>query len=78
MNASDPTQVVARGEAPLLTTTGVPWMDGSAPYWCNNPNVVFMQSPPQPVPTDPGSFRLFFGAGGSYVGTARVKVAADP
>jgi hypothetical protein len=39
--------------------------------------VVFMQSPPQPVTGQPNTFRLYFGMGGSYVGTAKVKVTLE-
>lgn len=51
-------------------------MDGTAtPMFCNDPFVVFMQSPPQPVIGEDNAFRLYFGMGGTYVGTAKVKVA---
>ena len=45
------------------------WMDGTSPgLYCNDPFVVFMQSPPQPVIGEQNSFRLYFGMGGTYVG----------
>eukprot|EP01043_Picozoa_sp_COSAG02_P068587 COSAG02_NODE_11443_length_1723_cov_1.281404_1_plen_56_part_10 len=45
------------------------WMDGTSPgLYCNDPFVVFMQSPPQPVIGEENSFRLYFGMGGTYVG----------
>mmetsp|Transcript_91123 Transcript_91123/g.162201 ORF Transcript_91123/g.162201 Transcript_91123/m.162201 type:complete len:415 (+) Transcript_91123:62-1306(+) len=77
LNASDPTKVIHRGEEPVLSTKGVKWMEGTDPaMFCNNPYVVFMQSPPQPVLGQSDVFRLYFGMGGSYVGTAKVKVDA--
>ena len=45
-------------------------------YWCNNPYVVFMQGPPQRVGAA-DEFRVYFGAGGTYVGTAKVAVRAE-
>ena len=65
MKASDPTTVVARSEVPVLATKGVPWMEGAPGLYCNDPHVVFMQSPPQPVSGKPNVFRLYFGMGGS-------------
>ena len=45
------------------------WMDGTATgLYCNDPFVVFMQSPPQPVLGEENAFRLYFGMGGTYVG----------
>ena len=45
------------------------WMDGVAPgLYCNDPFVVFMQSPPQAVIGEDNAFRLYFGMGGTYVG----------
>ena len=58
-----------------LHFAGVKWMEGvESELLCNNPYVVFMASPPQPVLGQPNIFRLYFGMGGSYVGTAKVKV----
>ena len=81
---------------PNPQTAGVPWMVGAKGLFCNNPYVVFMQSPPQrgivllclckylipigfvfAVIGQSNVFRLYFGMGGSYVGTAKVKVNFD-
>ena len=75
LNATDPTSVVARSAEPVLSTAGVPWMEGAEGLYCNDPYVVFMQSPPQPVLGEENAFRLYFGMGGSYVGTAKVRVS---
>lgn len=75
LNQSDPTTVVARSAKPVLKTQGVKWMEGTTGLYCNDPYVVFMQSPPQPVLGQDNVFRLYFGMGGSYVGTAKVKVS---
>lgn len=53
------------------------WMDGtSSGLYCNDPFVVFMQSPPQPVIGEENSFRLYFGMGGTYVGAALPRHSA--
>eukprot|EP01047_Picozoa_sp_COSAG01_P066739 COSAG01_NODE_9274_length_2496_cov_1.989153_2_plen_244_part_00 len=37
LNASDPTQVIARSKRAVLSTHGVAWMEGDKGYYCNNP-----------------------------------------
>ncbi|CAM9147387.1 unnamed protein product, partial [Ectocarpus fasciculatus] len=70
LSGSDPTQIVARSEEPLMGPKYA-WETGEAPYTCNVPNVVFLEAA-RPLGND--RFEIFFGAADAAIGRAVVEV----
>ena len=76
---TDPTKILASAPAPLWTPTDQPWMQGTAPYTCNVPQVSFLEAA-HPM-DEPDAFRVYFGGADAVIGTAVVKIsrgACDP
>ena len=74
LNGSDPTQVLARSDAPLLSPTYA-WEAGTAPWTCNVPSVAFLQGVAATELAD--VFRVYFGGADTVVGSAVVQVVVD-
>jgi predicted GH43/DUF377 family glycosyl hydrolase len=70
LSGEDPSVVLQRSETPLLGPKYA-WEQGTSPYPCNVPNVVFLEAA-HPLGDD--SFRVFFGAADANIGSAVVKV----
>jgi len=75
INGTDPTQIVQRAEAPLLSPSMFPWAVGTAPNLCNVPNVIFLEAAHPTSATD--VFRVYFGGSDDVIGTALIKVTAN-
>jgi len=75
LDGKDPTRIIQRADCntPLFSPT-LPWEVGTKPYYCNVPNVIFLEAV---HPTSvPNQFRVYFGGADAVVGTAVVKVVA--
>ena len=44
LNGSNPSQILAKADAPLFTPMDQPWMAGTAPYTCNVQQVAFLEA----------------------------------
>ena len=73
LNGSDPTQIVARAAAPMLSPVAQPWLLGEKPWTCNVPKVAFVEAA-HPVAGAADSFRLYLGGADAVVGSAVVTL----
>jgi predicted GH43/DUF377 family glycosyl hydrolase len=76
INGTDPTHVLQRADAPLLTPTFA-WELGQAPAECNVACVVFLEAV-APVDGMLDTFDVWFGGSDAVVGTARVQIVIAP
>ena len=77
LDGSDPTKILAQAPKPMWTPTDQPWMQGTAPYTCNVPQVAFLEAA-HPVADKPDTYRLYFGGADAVVGTAVVTFTKAP
>jgi predicted GH43/DUF377 family glycosyl hydrolase len=71
LDGKDPTKILQR--VPHFLVPLLPYQQGIPPYPVNRARVIFLPSV-TPIPGEPDSFRLFFGAADASVGTAVVTV----
>ena len=72
LDGNDPSKIIARAVVPLWSPSMEPWMIGEKPYFCNAPNVAFVEAAHPTSNTD--EFRLYFGGADMVTGTAVVQV----
>jgi predicted GH43/DUF377 family glycosyl hydrolase len=73
LNGSDPSQILQRAQAPLLSPTRI-WETGTAPAECNVQDVVFLEAAAPVMDGTPNTFDVWFGGSDAVVGTARISV----
>lgn len=72
IDGTDPTKIIQRADAPLLTPSDFTWAQGITPSLCNVPNVIFLEAA---HPTEePDTFRVYFGGSDAVIGTALIHV----
>lgn len=70
LSGKDPKKVLQRSSTPLLSPEFA-YQQGSSPYTCNMPNVVFLEAA-KPIGND--QFTVYFGAADNTIGSATVVV----
>ena len=73
LDGKDPTKIVQRSDDPLLTVK-YPYQQGTAPYTCNVPNVVFLEAAKS---LGGDKFEVFFGAADNTIGSGVVHVSKN-
>lgn len=75
LNGTDPTHILQRSDAPLLTPS-YGWEKGIAPFQCNVHDVTFLEAAARVEGVAGDVFDVWFGGADAVVGTARVSVVA--
>lgn len=73
LSGRDPTKIIQRSDTPLLSPTFA-YQQGTNPYPCNVPNVVFLEAA---KPIGNNQFEVYFGAADNSIGKATVKVSIN-
>ena len=77
LDGSDPTQIKQRSAEPLMSPMFA-WDQGTSPYTCNVPNVVFLEAA-RVLETDAVAGRdliqVFYGGADAVIGSAVVEVS---